>query len=799
MGAIRLLARGELRRQWKAIVALTLLVGVIGAVVLASVAGARRTASALDRFRESTLAADLEINVGDVTADQLRAIRGAKGVAGVAELRQLALIPVRTGDLAIGGAVDTRFERIVDRARVLRGRHADPSAPLEIEIGENLAAELGLDVGDHLEFVSFTPEQLADPNIADAEFDPRGPAVSLDVVGIVRRPLDLGSRGAAGGVVVPTPAFVRDYRDRIGTWGGSILRVRLDDAARDLPRVVAASRRIFGVSAQEPLSIETEGARDAIDVLTVALWAFAGVAALAGVVTVGIVLSRSIGQTAVDQPTLRALGLGRRRRAAAAGATAVPIAAGGAVLAVLGATLLSPRFPMGVARRAEPDPGVVVDGPVLVIGVTMLAAVVLAIAVVSAWRTTRRGAFEGGDGLATRSSTTGRVAAGFGLSPSATAGLRMALEPGLGRTAVPVRSALIGAVVGVIGVVAIVTFAASLDTLVTTPSLWGATSDVQVSDNRATRDGAGDCGPASTRLTREPALDSVAVVCRLGVLLGGRATTAYGFTGLSGDLEPVAVVAGRAPRRSDEVAFGASTLDALGKEIGDTARVTGATPKAIRYRIVGKVVFPTYGPPQPLASGAAFTGAGLARLEDPDDANGDWFLLGRLAPGVERAAAVRTIKRMPGIEDAGTATLPVEIDRVRQVDQLPIVLAAFLALLAVAAVGHALVTAVRRRRRDLAILRTLGFSRGQVRATVAWQATTLALVGLVFGIPLGILVGRAVWRVVADGLGVSTTATVPALAVLLIVPAAIVLANLIALLPARAAARTRPAVVLRSE
>ena len=156
MKAIRMLARGELRRQWKSVVALTLLVGFVGAV-LASVAGARRTASALDRFRESTLAADLEINVGDVTTDQLRAFRSVKGVAGVAELRRLALIPARTGDLAIGGAVDTRFGRIVDRARVLRGRHADPSAPLEIEIGENLAAELGLDLGDHLEFVSFTP------------------------------------------------------------------------------------------------------------------------------------------------------------------------------------------------------------------------------------------------------------------------------------------------------------------------------------------------------------------------------------------------------------------------------------------------------------------------------------------------------------------------------------------------------------------------------------------------------------------------------------------------------------------
>ena len=158
-----------------------------------------------------------------------------KGVAGVAELRQFALIPVETSDLALAGAVDTRFERVVDRARVVRGRHTDPSAPLEVEIGENLAADLDLDVGDQLEFVSFTPQQLADPNIGNEEFNPAGPAVALDVVGIVRRPLDLGSRGAAGGVVVPTPAFVRDYRDRIGSYGGSILRVRLD-AARAICR-----------------------------------------------------------------------------------------------------------------------------------------------------------------------------------------------------------------------------------------------------------------------------------------------------------------------------------------------------------------------------------------------------------------------------------------------------------------------------------------------------------------------------------------------------------------------------------
>ena len=58
---------------------------------------------------------------------------------------------------------------------------------------------------------------------------------------------------------------------------------------------------------------------------------------------------------------------------------------------------------------------------------------------------------------------------------------------------------------------------------------------------------------------------------------------------------------------------------------------------------------------------------------------------------------------------------------------------------------------VRRRRRDFAVLKTLGFDRGQVRATVAWQATTLAALGVALGVPLGIVIGDAVWRLIADG------------------------------------------------
>ena len=76
-----------------------------------------------------------------------------------------------------------------------------------------------------------------------------------------------------------------------------------------------------------------------------------------------------------------------------------------------------------------------------------------------------------------------------------------------------------------------------------------------------------------------------------------------------------------------------------------------------------------------------------------------------------------------------------------------------MAVLLAAAVANALVVAVRRRRHDLAVLRTLGFTTGQVVRTVLWQATTVGAVAVIVGIPLGVIVGRWTWTLLADRLG----------------------------------------------
>jgi ABC-type lipoprotein release transport system permease subunit len=114
-------------------------------------------------------------------------------------------------------------------------------------------------------------------------------------------------------------------------------------------------------------------------------------------------------------------------------------------------------------------------------------------------------------------------------------------------------------------------------------------------------------------------------------------------------------------------------------------------------------------------------------------------------------------------------------------------------------VANALFSAVRRRRRDLALLATLGLTRRQVSATVAWQATTVGILTLAIGLPLGIIGGRWAWGRLADDLGTLSEPKVPLLLLVLAVPVVLLLVNAVAFVPGRMAARLRPAVVLRSE
>jgi ABC-type antimicrobial peptide transport system permease subunit len=167
-----------------------------------------------------------------------------------------------------------------------------------------------------------------------------------------------------------------------------------------------------------------------------------------------------------------------------------------------------------------------------------------------------------------------------------------------------------------------------------------------------------------------------------------------------------------------------------------------------------------------------------------------------VAARLRRVAA--TVTGTEGAE-VTPAIPPSVVVELRQVRTLPLALGAFLALLAVAAVGHALATAVRRRRVDVAVLRALGMTRWQSRGVVVTQASVLAGVGLAFGIPLGVALGRTVWRVVADYTPLQYVPPLALWALLLVGPVALLVANSLAVWPGHQAARLRIGHVLRAE
>jgi ABC-type antimicrobial peptide transport system permease subunit len=194
------------------------------------------------------------------------------------------------------------------------------------------------------------------------------------------------------------------------------------------------------------------------------------------------------------------------------------------------------------------------------------------------------------------------------------------------------------------------------------------------------------------------------------------------------------------------------------------------------------------------------TAAGLTRAVGPPSDNGEDYLLVKWAPGADVAAAEKRATKIGGADlFAQTAVLPTAVADLARIEDLPLALGGFFALLACATVAHALVTTVRRRRRDLAVLRAIGFTRRQTRGAIAWQATLLAFAGLVVGVPVGIAVGRLAWRWLADDFPIVYVPPAAVVAVLVVAGIAVAIANALAAGPAHAATRIRPAEALRVE
>ena len=807
MAAVWALVRARLRARRRALVGLALLVGVASGAVMAAAIGARRTDTAYARLLEATRADDAEVEYGDFDGRPFRAFVDRLGrlpqVAdlGIETTAQLApAMPGGPREYASGAprffsvaSVDGRAGRTINRPLILAGRRPDPDRVDEIGVSEKVAHRWRLRPGATFRVRAVAFKQL-EAVFSGEQVVPAGPALALKVVAVQRLPDDpaIATKGSEGHVSL-TPAFYRAYRGKVANLLS--VRVHLKGGQADMGAFAAATRRLAGGvdSTVVPRADLTRLVEDATRAQAVALVLFAALAAAAALVVVGQTLTRELSLASTGQETVRALGASRGHLLAA---TLVPIGLVGAAGAMVGAgvaVLASPLTPMGLALRAEPDPGLSVHPAGLGVGMAATLVLVLGRVAVPAWRLAgERPHRPGVPGAAGTTSALADTAARAGLPPTSVTGLRMALEQGRGPRAVPVRASLVGVTAGIIALTAALTFGASLDRLLATPRLYGWNFDAVTGDWRLDH-------PATSRpawLAANPQVGAWSAVWFSAIQVNGTVVNGAGFDTAGGRVFPT-LVEGREPSGPDELVLRSTTLRRLGLRLGQTVRVGGRRPVAMR--IVGRSAL-VQADSEDAGEGAILTLDSLLRVRtDRESGYGTFYV--RFAPGADPEAAVRSLRRLPSgaVQAIALPRPPPRIENLGRVGALPNVLAGLLALLAASALAHLLVTSVRRRRHDLAILKALGFVRRQVSAAVAWQATTVALLALAVGLPLGVALGRWSWSLLADRIGVGAPPVTPGPALLAGVAGTVLVANLVAAWPGRVAARTRPAVALRSE
>jgi predicted lysophospholipase L1 biosynthesis ABC-type transport system permease subunit len=253
------------------------------------------------------------------------------------------------------------------------------------------------------------------------------------------------------------------------------------------------------------------------------------------------------------------------------------------------------------------------------------------------------------------------------------------------------------------------------------------------------------------------------------------------------------VVGGRAPQTDDEIALGPATMRLLHADVGDTVNMG---PDKTAVRVVG-VALLSQQPHSSFDEGGWITQPAYDALVGPHTAN-QFFeeaLIG-LANGVDAETAMG---RLPPTWEVETPQASPDLANLLQVRSLPIYLALFLAFLAVGAVAHALFTIARQRAHELAILRALGVTPGQAAACVSWQAIAIGTVAVAVGLPLGVFVGRRVWRGITEQLSFVYVGPLASALLVVAVPACLIGCLVLAIIPARGAAHRDIAQTLRQE
>ncbi len=824
--------RTTIRRRWGGYLSLMLLITLVGGLSMASLAGARRTDSSFSTYLTSTNPSSTEVATAfDDPALGLNSGYNPKLDAEIAHLpyvQQTAVSVGFDGNINLSGVTGvhphvTAGETpptviggsqyfTLDKLTLVAGHMFNPRHPDEALVNAQAAREMGVHIGSVIRVPFYSDKEATSSSY-------NGPPYlfpKITIVGeIVLNNTVVQDEIAALGsnAVILSPRLTSQLATCCAYFSG--LAVKIRGGSANAARVRAEVAKIdpvskFGVGGGNSVAQVIAKAQQEIKPEAIALGVFGLIAGIAVLLIAGLTIGRMLRTGATETRTLQALGANRWMALSAALTGVMLAVVVGALLAVALAVALSPLAPLGPVRFVYPDKGVSFDWTVLVMGVVALVVALSAIGVVLARRELRRLRLGRRIDRHEAESWVTRAAMNAGLPISITTGVRFALKSGRGSNAAPVRSAILGAVLAAAVLVTTVTFGASLNNLVSHPSLYGWNWNYALLSGFAGQEDI--AGPqVAAMLNHDRFVASWSGANFAVATLDGHAVQMMTEAPRSRVGPPI--LSGHGLRAADEVVVGETTLAALHKRIGDTVTFFNGKSKATTLTIVGTATLTPITKGLEMGSGALVATSDIpASLlnEQRSPIPGPQAVLIRVRSGANAKSALRSIReiiyklnRVPN--DGGNAgglvahLRPAEIVNYRTMGTTPAILGGGLALGAVVALALTLVASVRRRRRELALLKTLGFVRRQLASAVAWQSSIAVAIGVAIGVPIGVVLGRVLWNLFAHEIDAVPVPSVPGLVIVLIVVGALVLANVVAAIPGRMAAGTSTALVLREE
>lgn len=836
------IARGELRQRRGSYAALAVVVALGGGAALGSAIAAHRTDRAYPDYVAAAEVAGLGVNPSLSSVAMVNAMRGFDGVremyssalllasVGASEPQSLSSL-YATDDansqwLQVLGSPDGRYTD-VDRPAVTSGRLPEGDHEVFVNDAERTVLEAtaghAVSVGDTID-LSFwwsgielfvdDPSTIVSPigveSVRISGFgqlpdevlpDELYPRLRLIVSADIARKYSCNADYRADmtddeAIAVSFPMncsrqywFYTFQLDGEPGRAASIRRQFGDAADRltaDVPPWITAQASYFYIS--QDRAVVDDAVHRATRPPVTALMVFAMVAFAATMAIFGIALARIVRRSEPASRALQQLGATPSQRMSGAIAPVIGVILVGAAGATCVGALLSPIGPIGSVRTLSRS-----SGPGLPLGVTVAVSALLVVALVATcvaivFAATRRAAQAVGQ---TRrrsvrlSKTLSRLS-----RPSVTTGTSAALDIGRPGTV----AAIIGCIVAVVCAVGSLTFGSNLTRLVEHPAQYGWPWDVGV----ITNGGYDSLVPeaVSASLDGDPdvehyalyAFDSSSQFNDQGV------PVVYGFAADAPIGLPL--LSGRAPQQPDEAVLGTKTAERLGVGVGDHITVRSGLFPESSVEVVGTAVLPAVGSFVSDRAGLR-NGAFVLTGEAPTPESASFVGI-HVRDGVDHDAFIHRLEpTLSQWDNSGSSPLtyvhPVrspEIVNVSELRSAPLVLGGALGMALFGGLVLSIVVSVRDRQGELAILRALGFRDAELRASVRWQACAMMAVGLLAGVPLGVLGGRLAWRAFADQLGVASTVESPISIVVATIAGAMLLALIGAAIPARSATRT---------